>query len=108
MVVMIVEQRVALSLRAGGSVPDHGGEVEQRVAPATEALELRHAEPALRRLLGSDDTTARLLMLLLLLPGPGEVPAQTRPRRRAPARPAPSPSRLSQRPAPPPSPERST
>ena len=37
-----------MSLRAGGSgVPDHGGELEQWVAAATEPLELRYTVLAL-------------------------------------------------------------
>lgn len=77
----VVEHRVAL--RGGGRIPDHGGELEQRVTPAAEPLELRHAEPALRLLVGPDTTAgARLLLLLPAGPGSSVRPAQTRPRHR--------------------------
>jgi len=73
--VVVLEQRV--SLRAGGVHE----QLAERVAPAAEPLELRDAEPALRRLLGP--AAARLLRLLLLLPGRGRVPPHhSRPRHR--------------------------
>jgi hypothetical protein len=70
-VVVAVHQRV--DLRA--DVALRSGELAQRVAPAAQPLELRHAEPALRRLLGP--AAARLV-----LPGPGRAPAHPRPLRR--------------------------